>query len=170
MQYVRPAFSGLRVGYALIAVAVCGLALAFCGLRVSRADIKIDSSDDLARQVTVFGVLATPGSKGVDANLASFKTQLEQLIPKHSFRLLDAQSKRIGTGEAVSCDLGRGYKIKTFLIKPIDENGRVQLRCELFENDERRFSTLVKTPVNQLFFCERALRDGSQILIGVGAR
>ncbi len=135
-----------------------------------RAEVKNDSKGEVARQVTVFGIVATPGGKRVDADLASIKAELDQLIPKHSFRLLDARNKRIIAGEAVSCDLGNGYKVETFLVNPADENGRVQLRCELFEDQERRFSTLVKTPPNQLFFCQRALPDGSQLLIGVGAR
>jgi hypothetical protein len=169
MQFLRR-LRQLRVGYVLLGLVGCSLALVFCGLHVSRAEIKADVSDEGARQVTVFGVLATPASKGVDTSLASFRVQLEQLIPKHGFRLLDAQSKRIGAGEAVACDLGRGYKVQTWLLKPIDENGKVQLRCELFKDDEQRYSTLVKTPANQLFFCQRALPDGSQLLIGVGAR
>ena len=55
-----------------------------------------------ARQVTVFGIIATPGSKTADSNLASIKTQLDKLLPKHGFRLLDAQSKRIVAGEIVT--------------------------------------------------------------------
>ena len=56
------------------------------------------------------------------------------------------------------------------LVQTVDENGKVQLRCELFHDKNRQFSTLVKTPLNQLFFCQQALQDGSQLLIGVGAR
>jgi hypothetical protein len=151
-------------------VALGSLALAYCGAHVSRADVKSGSTDDIARQITVFGIIATPGGKGVDTDLASIKTQLDQLMPKHSFRLLDARNKRIIAGESVSCELGNGYKVETTLVNATDENGRVQLRCELYENQDRRFSTLVKTPVNQLFFCERVLPDGSELLIGVGAR
>ena len=55
------------------------------------------------------------------------------------------------------------------LVQTVDENGKVQLRCELFQGEDRQFSTLVKTPLNQLFFCQQALPDGSQLLIGVGA-
>ena len=58
----------------------------------------------------------------------------------------------------------------TSLVQPVDENGKVQIRCELFQDQDRQFSTLVKTPPNQLFFCQQALQDGSQLLIGVGAR
>jgi hypothetical protein len=152
------------------AVALAGLALAYCGAHVSRADVKSDSTDDIARQITVFGIVATAGGKGGDTDLASIKTQLDRLMPKHSFRLLDARNKRIIAGESVSCELGKGYKVETTLVNATDENGRVQVRCELFKNQDRQFSTLVKTPVNQLFFCQHALSDGSELLIGVGAR
>jgi hypothetical protein len=52
----------------------------------------------------------------------------------------------------------------------MDEDGKVQIRCELFRDQDRVFSSVVKTPPNQLFFCQRALNDGSQLLIGIGAR
>ena len=35
-------------------------------------------------------------------------------------------------GESVDCDLGNGYTAETSLVQPVDENGKVQLRCELF--------------------------------------
>jgi hypothetical protein len=128
------------------------------------------TADDEARQVTVFGVIATPGSKTTDTNLANIKTQLDKLLPKHGFKLLDAQSKRIVAGESVTGDLHNGYKFVTSLVKSVDEDGKVQIRCELFRDQDRQFSRVVKTPPLQLFFCQRALQDGSQLLIGVGVR
>ena len=126
----------------------------------------VKAADDEARQVTVFGVIATPGSKTADTNLTTIiKTQLDKLLPKHGFKLLDAQSKRIVAGESVTCDLRNGYTVVTSLVQPVDENGKVQIRCELFRDQDRQFSTVVKTPPNQLFFCQRALQDGSQLLI-----
>jgi hypothetical protein len=95
---------------------------------------------------------------------------LDKLLPKHGFKLLDAQSKRVEAGESVTCELGDGYSVLTSMVEMLDENGKVQLRCELFKDDVRQFSTLVKTPLNQLFFCQRPLQNGSQLLIGVGAR
>ena len=118
--------------------------------------------------MTVFGVIATPGSKTADSNLATIKTQLDKFLPKHGFKLLDAQSKPIVAGESVTCDLRNGYSLVASLVQPVDENGKVQIRCELFRDQDREFSTLVKTPPNQLFFCQHALQDGSQLLIGVG--
>ena len=46
----------------------------------------------------------------------------------------------------------------------------MQLRCTLSQQGTKEFSTLVKTPINQLFFYQRSLKDGSRVLIGVGAR
>lgn len=154
----------------MVALAFGSLALALSGLHISRAETDTKSSDEEARQVTVFGVIATPGSKTADSNLTRIRTQLDKLLPKHGFRLLDVQNKRIVTGESVTCKLSGDYTVVTSLVQTVDENGKVQLRCELFQGKVRQFSTLVKAPLSQLFFCQRALKDGSQLLIGVGAR
>jgi hypothetical protein len=168
------------------AVALVFGALVF-GLRVSRAaheqpskiaqppkiaDAAAARTDrEAARQVTVFAVLAKPGAKGADAKLSAIKPQLERLLPDHSFKILDVQSKRLTAGDGLDCDLGNGgYIARTSLIEPDDGNGKVELRCELWLGKVRQFSTQVKTPTNQLFFCERALGDGSRLLIGIGAR
>jgi hypothetical protein len=154
---------------AATALAIVVLALGLGGLRVSRAEVKQEAVD-AARQVTVIGIIATPGSSSIDSRLATIKSQLEKLRPKHGFKLLDAQSKRLETGESVGCDLKDGYASETVLVRPLDDGGKVELRCELRRGDSRLFSTLVKTPLNQLFFYERELEDGSELLIGVGAR
>jgi hypothetical protein len=154
---------------ATLALAVSGLALGLGGLRVSRAEGN-QGTDDVARQVTVIGIIATPGSRAIDSRLTSIKPQLDKLRPKYGFKLLDAQSKRVEAGESVVCDLNNGYTSETVLIRPLDDGGKVELRCELRHDDTRLFSTLVKTPLNQLFFYERELEDGSQLLVGVGAR
>ena len=120
--------------------------------------------------MTVFAIVATPGDKNVDSNLTSIRSQLDRLLPRHGFKLLDVQNKEIMTGESVVCDLRNGYTTQVSLLGPVDENGKVKLRCELLLNQGREFSTLVKTPLNQLFFCERTLADGTRLLIGVGAR
>lgn len=161
---------GLGVGLAVALLVFVGLALGLCGLHVSRAEIESVPDDDEARQLTVFGVAASPGSKTVDAKLAIIRTQLDKLLPKHGFKLLDAQSKSIAAGESLACDFRNGYRVVASLVQPMDENGKVQIRCELFRDQDRVFSSVVKTPPNQLFFCQRALSDGSQLLIGIGAR
>src|SRR5262249_59943947 len=119
-----------------------------------------------ARQVTVFAIIAAPGSKAVDSKLASVKAQLNRLLPHHGFKLLDAQSKRILAGESVTCDLGQGYTAETLLVRPVDEEGKVQLRCELYRDRALQYSAKVTAPLNQLFFCQRPFRDdGSTLLI-----
>ena len=158
------------LGLLLALVAVSGLAVLLSGLHVTRAGFDDDNRDDIARQVTVFGVLATPGTKTVDSRLSTIHRQLDKLLPGSGFKLLDARSERIVDGESITCSLGNGYTLTTSLVTPLDENGKVELRCELFHDEVREFSTLVKAPVNQLFFCQRPLKNGSQFLIGVGAR
>ena len=123
-----------------------------------------------ARQVTLFGIVATPGSKAIDPKLASVSGQLRRLLPDHGFRLLDVRSKRLEPGQSIVCKLGDGFVAETRLVNPLDVNGKIQLRCELRWNDQQQFATLVTTPPNQLFFCEKRLNDGSRMLIGVGAR
>lgn len=152
------------------AFAFGGLALLVSGLHVSRADVKRSNDNERARQLTVFGVLATPGGKTLDPRLSNIHSELDKLLPKNGFRLLDARTQRVVDGETVTCDLGNGRFITTTLVKWLDENGKVELRCELSHDKAVEFSTLVKTPTSQPFFCQRALDDGSQLLIGVGAR
>ena len=149
--------------------ALGGLGIVFSGLRVTHAGFD-DDAEEIARQVTVFGMLATPGAKTVDSRLSTIHTQLNKLLPGSGFKLLDVRSERVVDGESLTCNLGDGYTLTTSLLKSLDENGKVELRCELFHEQVGEFSTLVKTPANQLFFCQRALKNGSQLLIGVGAR
>jgi hypothetical protein len=158
-----------QVRVAFFAVPLVGLAVLLSCLHVTHADFG-DDGDDVARQVTVFGVLATPGAKTVDSRLSNIQKQLGKLLPDNGFKLLDVRSERIVDAESINCSLGNGYTLTTSLVQPLDENGKVELRCELFHDKVIEFSTLVKTPVNQLFFCQRSLKNGSQFLIGVGAR
>jgi hypothetical protein len=128
------------------------------------------AADESARQVTAFAILATPGPATVDPRLGSIKAQLRKVLPGHGFKLLDVQSKRIEVRESVTCELGQGYKAQTMLVLPTDDAGKVHLRCALLREGKPEFSTLVKSPINQLFFYERSLHDGTKVLIGVGAR
>jgi hypothetical protein len=170
----------LRVGLPVAGLAFVGLVLGSSGLRVSRAEGESDPDREIGRQVTVFAILVGPvgaaglaalESKGGDSKLTPIQSQLNRLLPYHGFRLLDAQSAQIVAGEAVECKLGHGYTAETTLVRPFDENGKVELRCDLSLDRELQFSATVRTPINQLFFCERPfLTDGSKLLIGVGAR
>ncbi|WP_422927901.1 hypothetical protein [Singulisphaera sp. PoT] len=122
------------------------------------------------RQVTIFGIVATPNNTAIDPKLKAIAPQLRELLPNHGFRLLDVKTKRLVAGQAVTCDLGNGASASTTLIRPIDDDGKVQLRCDLVVNDVNQNATLVNTPPNQLFFCDKVLDDGSRLLIGIGAR
>ncbi len=128
------------------------------------------TDDEPGRQVTLFAVLATPDSQKVDPKLARVQGQLRKLLPGYGFKLLDVQSKRLHANESIKCDLKQGLVAATTLIHPIDENGKVVVRCVLAQNEIATFDTMVATPPNQLFFCDRPLADGSRLLIGVGAR
>ncbi|HWU37561.1 MAG TPA: hypothetical protein VN203_07885, partial [Candidatus Acidoferrum sp.] len=176
--------NGLRMGIGLIVLGL-GVVLAMVpgngvglgqtvdgpGAAPDQAQPKLKSSaDETARQVTVFAILATADPAAIDPRLASVNSQLRKVLPGHGFKLLDVRSKRIEATQSVTCDLGNGYKAETILVRPLDENGKVQLRCNLSQQGTKEFSTLVKTPINQLFFYERSLKDGTRVLIGVGAR
>jgi hypothetical protein len=124
----------------------------------------------LSRQVTLFGVIATPNDMSVDPKLASVAPKLRKLLPNHGFKLLDSQTKRVQSGGIITCDLGGGRTAAAKLLRPVDEDGKVRLRCELLLDDVKQFSTQVATPPNQLFFCDKGLDDGTRLLIGVGAR
>jgi hypothetical protein len=150
---------------------VGGLAFGPGGFRVSYAQNKVASGHAQPRQVTVFAIIATPENKKVDSKLANIQAQLERLLPQHGFKLVDAQISPLLAGESVDCDLGHGYTVETTLVRPLDEDGKVRLRCELSLDKALQFSANVKAPLNQLFFCERPfLDDGSKLLLGIGVR
>ncbi len=166
-------FPGQRSGrfhaeFVMALLALCTLAVALSGPRRSRAATNAKSEDDEARQVTVFGIIATPGAKTADSTLSGVHAQLDKLLPKHGFKLLDVQSKSIVAGENVTCNLSNGYTVVTTLVRTVDENGKVELRRVLLHNENQQVATQVKTPPSQLFFCQQALEDGTQLLIGVG--
>jgi hypothetical protein len=127
------------------------------------------AQDDGARQVTLFGVIAAPGA-AIDPRLANVAPQLRKLLPGHSFRLLDVQSKRLTAGQTLSCNLQGPFTASTMLLHPLDENGKVRLRCVVMQGGVAQLQTDVSTPPNQLFFCEQPLGGGQRLLIGVGAR
>src|ERR1035438_10528512 len=98
---------------ALAVFAFGALAVLISGVHVSRAGVKGGGDDDKARQVTIFGVLATPGGKTLDPRLSNIHKELDKLLPKNGVRLLDARSERIVDGEDVTCNLGNGYTLTT---------------------------------------------------------
>ena len=125
---------------------------------------------DDARQVTVCGIVADPSTKYVDPKLAQIQPQLSKLLPGYGFKLIEVKSRRVKGGQSVVCELGGGYTAEALLVKPLDDNGKVQLQCDLTLNSVSQFSTLVTTPANQLFFCDQKRGDGTHLLIAVGAR
>jgi hypothetical protein len=132
--------------------------------------VSAQAPNEPAWQVTLFAIIATPGSSALDPKLAGIEGQLRKLLPGHGFKLLDVRSKRLVTGESLRSDLGNGWTASADLIMPLDANGKVQLRCKLAQNGAAEFDTLVATPPNQLFFCDRLIAGGQRLLIGVGAR
>ncbi len=125
---------------------------------------------EVSRQVTVFGILATPNDAALDPKLDPIADQLRTLFPNHGFRLLQTETKRLRTNGDLLCDFGNGYQAQTRLLNPLDVNGKVQLRFELDKNEQLEFATLVNTPLNQLFFCDRRLPDGTRLVMGIGVR
>ena len=123
-----------------------------------------------ARQVTLFGILATPGGNKVDPNLKKIEPQLKKLFPGHSFKLLKTESKRLTVGQGMTIDLGDGWIAGADLASVLDADGNVQFKFALDLNQHTEFATLVRTPPNQLFFCDKMLPDGSRLLIGLGGR
>lgn len=150
----------------LLAVAALAIAL---DPRLPRAQAQLQAAES-ARQVTLFAVIAVPGSSAIDPKLAGIEPQLRRLLPGHGFNLLDVRSKRLQAGESIRCDMGDGWTAATELMQPLDQNGKVELRCRLFQNDVVQFDTRVATPPNQLFFCDRMIDNSRRLLIGVGAR
>jgi hypothetical protein len=122
------------------------------------------------RQVTVFGVLATPGQAKDDEKLKDVLPQLRALLPGHSFKLLKVESKRMVAGDGIQCDLGSGFVASSRLIAPLDANGKVQLQFDLSVQGLSQFQTIVTTPPNQIFYINRMLPNGERLIIGIGAR
>jgi hypothetical protein len=129
-----------------------------------------DQDPTLARQVTLFGVLATPHNNQMDPKLQTVAAQLRKLLPNHGFRLLGVQSRRLTIGQTLTCPLDDGFIAEALLLHPFDLNGKVQLRCAVTLNQVPQLATQVGTPPNQLFFCEKLLPNRQRLLIGVGAR
>ena len=124
-----------------------------------------------ARQVVVFGVLATPGSSTMDPKIAPVvQTQLRRVLPGHGFKLIKVQSERVLPGQSVVCNMGGGFVASTTLMNPLDANGKVQIRYDLSHLDAPQFQTIVATPPDQFNFFDKMLTNNNRLLVGVGAR
>ena len=124
----------------------------------------------VGRQVTLFGVHATPGTGKDDPKLKEVLPQLRTLLPGHSFKLLKVESKRVSSGGVVSCNLGDGFVAATQLMVPLDPNGKVQMRFDLSQGGLSQYQTIVTTPPNQIFYLNRMFPNGERLILGVGAR
>jgi hypothetical protein len=124
------------------------------------------------RQVTLFGIRATAGGGKIDDKLKKIEPQLRKLFPgqNYSFELIATESKRLAIGQLVTCDFGAGFVAGAELVSIADIDGNIQMRFALEYEKKVEFATLVRTPPNQLFFCDKALPDGSKLLIGLGGR
>ncbi len=122
------------------------------------------------RQVTIFGIAALPGGTSIDPKLLQIDSELTKLKPGHGFKLRAVQTKRLSADDALPCDLGDGLTATATLLDPQNAEGKVRIQFQLLRDDKVEFSTVVTTPPNQLFFCERPLEDDKVLLIGVGAR
>jgi hypothetical protein len=124
-----------------------------------------------ARQVVMFGVLATPGSKFMDPKISPVvAARLRRTLPGHGFKLIQVKSARIVNGQSVGLDLGDGYVSTAQLISPMDLNGKVQMRFDLSVDGASQFQSIVTTPADQFNYFDKMLPDDSHLLIGVGAR
>jgi hypothetical protein len=151
----------------LVAIALAALALTLLA-PLARPALAVDPPS--ARQVTLFGVIASPTDRRIDPKLSKVEAQLRKILPNHGFRLLDVQSKRLTRGQVIACPLEGGYTAAATLVQTADDNGKVQLRCAVLFQQAPQLETLVSTPPNQLFFCDKGLNDGTRLLIGIGAR
>lgn len=123
-----------------------------------------------SRQVTLFGLVATPNSNAMDPKLRPIAAQLRKLFPNHGFKLVGVANKRLAVGQGLTCNLGQGFLAGAELVDPLDLNGKVQLKFQLDYQNQAQIATLVTTPPNQLFFADKILPDGSRLVLGVGAR
>jgi len=124
-----------------------------------------------ARQIVIFGVLATPDGTEMDAKIAPVvQAQLRRLLPNHGFKLIKIKSERALTGHTVACDLGDGYIASASLVSPLDQAGKVQMKFDLTLFQMSQFQTVVVTPPDQFNFFDKSLNGGNHLLLGVGAR
>src|SRR6185312_12429240 len=80
--------------------------------------VRAQGLDESARQVTLFGVIASPFDPAIDPKLAKVAPQLRKLFPDHGFKLLGVHSKRHVAGQTITCDLGPGYSAGATLNVP----------------------------------------------------
>ncbi len=125
--------------------------------------------ESASHQVTLFGIQAVPGDSDSDPELSKVLPQLRKILPDHGFKLLGTTNARRSFGEQVVCDLGQGLRLRAELVEP-ERSGKIRLDVALDDDGQEQFMIAVSTPLNQLFFLDKKLKDGNLLLIGVGAR
>jgi hypothetical protein len=131
----------------------------------------VRTQDDIdSRQVTLFAVIASKDNLRIDPKLSKISPQLRKLLPNHGFRLLSVKTKRLMAGQTLTVPLGEGLMAATTLNEAVDANGKVKLKCEVLRAQDVLLESLVTTPANQLFFCDKMLPDSTRLLVGIGAR
>jgi hypothetical protein len=125
----------------------------------------------ISRQITLFGIVASPVDPRIDPKLVPIQDQLRKLLPGHGFQLLSTETKRVAVGETHRISLGdTEFKAGVQLIDWSDAEGKVPLRFALDYQDQTELATIVRTPPNQLFFCDKALPNRMRLLVGIGVR
>lgn len=123
------------------------------------------------RQVTVFGIVATPDDRAIDPKLDVIADDLLKLKPGHGFQMNGVASRRLASGESLACDLGDGTVAHAELEEALDPStGKLRIRFTMEVDGAETFTTTVTTSPNQVFFCDKPLGDGVRMLIGIGAR
>jgi hypothetical protein len=144
--------------------------LAALTLLAFRPEVAPADDDDQALQVTVFGIVATPGESKTDPKLATIAAQLRKLKPDHGFQLRGHKSEQLVPGETVRCELGDDLTAEAKLLEGVQASGKLRIEFALKRAGKTEFTTTVTTPANQLFFCDKPLPGDDRLLIGVGAR
>src|SRR5262249_42620122 len=126
MTMPAPASRCQRVFSKLLLLALAGsfavAGLAVLGLMTAKAlPAPTFEQDTGSRQVTLFGVLATPSSNTLDPQLKDVAAQLRKLLPGHGFKMLGApQSKRLAVGETLACEKLNQFSVEVGLLDPLD--------------------------------------------------
>lgn len=126
----------------------------------------------MSRQVTLFAIHAIPGGTETDPKLKAIAPQLRRLMPNHGFQLVNVQSSPLRVNQSITCKVSDQLGVKADLVSALGPDGKVQFRFALVDTPHGMplATTIISTPPNQLFFCDKVLDDGTKVLIGIGAR
>lgn len=129
-----------------------------------------ESGADESRQVTLMAIRAIKGSGPVDPKLASVAGQLAQVLPGHTFELIEGKTRRLSPKQALVVKTGDNSALTLELKSYQSDEGKVEMLLRLALDGREPFESAIKTPPNQLFFLDRKLGETDRLLIAVGAR